>query len=182
MNIKNIATTLAITAGLGLMSLSTAQADERESRYYNYGEQRHQVQNNRRENRALRHQARDNRLENKAIRHQVRENRWENKALRHQAREQRRYNAQREHRHNIKRVRQHGNYKNQYVRSPLEHRYLHKNGIPHRNTLGAAHPHKNWRKQHQLWDYARYNNRGYQNKFQVRLSRNTEHHNNRYIY
>lgn len=56
----------------------------------------------------------------------------------------RKHNTPRKHRHAHKRA-----------AISLEHRYLHKKGIPHRNHLGRDHPHKRWRKQHKRWRYAR---------------------------
>lgn len=59
----------------------------------------------------------------------------------------------------------------------IEHRYQHKNGIPHRNTLGAAHPHKSWRKQHKRWNYAALNR-----KYERRTSYRTQPHSNQYSF
>ncbi len=182
MNIQKIATVIAITTSLGLMSLTPAQANDRQSRYSNYGSERHDIQNNRRANKSLRHEIRENRRANKAIRHEIRDNRKANKIIRHQAREERHYNAQVEHRRDKRRVRQHDNYRAGYINNPLEHRYKHKRGIPHRHAAGVAVPHKSWRKQHQRWDYARFDGRGYQNNLQVRFIASNEPHDNRYNY
>ena len=81
MNIQKIATIIAITTGLGIMSLTPAQANDRHSGYRNYDHQRQDIKHNRRANKILRHEIRENRRANKAIRHEIRENR--------------RYNAQR---------------------------------------------------------------------------------------
>lgn len=107
MNIQKIATVIAITTGLGLMNITTAQANPSQSRYSSYGDGSYNVQNNRR-NQSLRHNIRDNRRANKTMRHEIRDNRGTNNLARHQANESRRVNSQLG--HNNQRTRQYGNY------------------------------------------------------------------------